>query len=247
MCVDVYWLSLCFAKKPCELVGLCLCYWVEWIWIHFDSCGLNFNLFRWIYIALHSRAWIWLVLNGSGWISEWMSLMGHRSRKSQNLNPCHSELDAHTRELPGTIRHLARSGTWHDLVHGTTWQIWYLARSGTWHDLVSGIWYPYIYIHIYIYGYIQLIQLIQLQWPYPCEYICQDFACAQIWAHAPWCIWIYMYMYCIYIWIYIYIWIPGTRFQIVPGTRSARSCQVPDRARYLIVPGTVPGLPEDET
>ena len=37
------------------------------------------------------------------------------------------------------------------------------------------------------------------------------------------------------------------RYQIVPGTRSARSCQVPDRARYLIVPGTVPGLPEDET
>ena len=28
------------------------------------------------------------------------------------------------------------------------------------------------------------------------------------------------------------------RYQIVPGTRSARSCQVPDRARYLIVPGT---------
>ena len=27
---------------------------------------------------------------------------------------------------------------------------------------------------------------------------------------------------------YIYIWIPGTR--------SARSCQVPDRARYLIEP-----------
>ena len=48
--------------------------------------------------------------------------------------------------------------------------------------------------------------------------------------------------------IYIYKWIPGTRDQIVPGTRSARSCQVvpgrarscqvPDRARYLIVPGT---------
>jgi hypothetical protein len=43
------------------------------------------------------------------------------------------------------------------------------------------------------------------------------------------------------------IWIPGTRYQIVPGTRSARSCQVvpgtrscqvPNRARCLIVPGT---------
>ena len=42
---------------------------------------------------------------------------------------------------------------------------------------------------------------------------------------------IYIYMY-IYMDIYIYIWIPGTR--------SARSCQVPDRARYQIcqvVPG----------
>ena len=45
-------------------------------------------------------------------------------------------------QVPGTIRYLARpgrSGTWHDLVPGTTWQIRYLARS----DLVPGtqIWY----------------------------------------------------------------------------------------------------------
>ena len=37
------------------------------------------------------------------------------------------------------IRYLVRSGTWHDLVPGKTWQIRYLARS----DLVPGtqIWY----------------------------------------------------------------------------------------------------------
>jgi hypothetical protein len=51
------------------------------------------------------------------------------------------------------------------------------------------------------------------------------------------CIWIYIYIWiyiciyiCGYIWIYIYIWIPGTRYQI---------CQVPGRARYQIVPGTI--------
>jgi hypothetical protein len=65
-------------------------------------------------------------------------------------------------------------------------------------------------------------------------------------------IWTYIYGY---IYMDMYIWIPGTRYQIVPGTRSCRvpdlpgraryqivpgtrSCQVPDRARYLIVPGT---------
>ena len=42
--------------------------------------------------------------------------------------------DFHLDQVPGTIRYLARSGTWHDLVPGTTWQIWYLARS----VLVSG-------------------------------------------------------------------------------------------------------------
>ena len=39
-------------------------------------------------------------------------------------------------QVPGTIRYLARSGTWHDQVPGT---IWYLARPGR-----SGTWYPYI-------------------------------------------------------------------------------------------------------
>jgi hypothetical protein len=38
------------------------------------------------------------------------------------------------------IWYLARSGTWHDLVPGTTWQIWYLVP-----DI-----HIYIYIHIYI-------------------------------------------------------------------------------------------------
>jgi hypothetical protein len=50
--------------------------------------------------------------------------------------------------------------------------------------------------------------------------------------------WIHGYIY-IYTWIYIYgyiyIYIYGYQ---VPDTRSARSCQVPDRARYQIVPGT---------
>jgi hypothetical protein len=54
-------------------------------------------------------------------------------------------------QLPGTIRYLARSGTWHDLARP--------GRSGTSHDLVSGTWYPYIYIyiiHIYIYIHIYI-------------------------------------------------------------------------------------------
>ena len=49
--------------------------------------------------------------------------------------PKHKEIIEGSRKLSykfdqvsGTIRYLARSGTWHDLVPGTTW------RSGTWHD-----------------------------------------------------------------------------------------------------------------
>jgi hypothetical protein len=44
----------------------------------------------------------------------------------------------------------------------------------------------------------------------------------------------YIYIY-VYIYGYTYIYICGYQ---VPDTRSARSCQVPDRARYQIVPGT---------
>ena len=43
----------------------------------------------------------------------------------------------------------------------------------------------------------------------------------------------YIYIFT-YIHIYIYIYPPYTP----PGTRSARSCQVPDSARYQIVPET---------
>ena len=41
-------------------------------------------------------------------------------------------------QVPGTIRYLARSGTWHDLVPGTTWYLARPGRFGTWHDQ---IWY----------------------------------------------------------------------------------------------------------
>ena len=32
-------------------------------------------------------------------------------------------------QVPGTIRYLARSGTWHDLVPGTTWQMFVVLGS----------------------------------------------------------------------------------------------------------------------
>jgi hypothetical protein len=50
------------------------------------------------------------------------------------------------------FRYLARSGTWHDLVPGTTWQIWYLARSVQAYIYI----YPHIYIYVYIYPYIYI-------------------------------------------------------------------------------------------
>ena len=48
-------------------------------------------------------------------------------------------------------------------------------------------------------------------------------------------------------WIYIYGYIYGYIYIEIPDTRSARSCQVPDRARYQIVPGTIKNLPKSRT
>ena len=52
-------------------------------------------------------------------------------------NPC-----IHIILASDSPRYLARSGTWHDLVPGTTWQIWYLV--------------PGIHIYIYPYTYIPM-------------------------------------------------------------------------------------------
>jgi hypothetical protein len=103
-----------------------------------------------------------------------------------------------TNQVPGTIRYLARSGTWHDLVPGTTWQIWYLVSIYIYiypyiHIYIYPYTYTYTYIYISIYIYIYLYIYIHI-------YIYTDCGmCCHMSAYA-----IYTYIY-IYIYIYTYI------------------------------------------
>ena len=69
--------------------------------------------------------------------------------RSKHLLSKEGPVQVGVNQVPGTIR----SGIWHDLVPGTTWQIWYLVSI---YIHISIYTYIYIYIHIYIYPYIYI-------------------------------------------------------------------------------------------